>query len=86
MAGSGFESTVRLAKSSPAMWTPIFKQNRKQVVKTLEEYIANLTQFKDLLINEDYNAIFEEMQSVNRIKEILNGMSPPTPKVKVVAK
>ena len=42
MAGSGFESTVRLAKSSPAMWTPIFKQNKKQVVKSLEEYIKNL--------------------------------------------
>lgn len=75
MAGSGFESTVRLAKSSPAMWTPIFKQNRKQVVKTLEEYISNLTQFKDLLINEDYAAIYEEMESVNRIKEILNGIN-----------
>ena len=75
MAGSGFESTVRLAKSSPAMWTPIFKQNRKQVVKTLEEFISNLTQFKDLLVNEDYDAIFEEMASVNRIKEILNGMN-----------
>jgi prephenate dehydrogenase len=84
MAGSGFESTVRLAKSSPATWTPIFKQNRKQVVETLEEYIANLTQFKDLLINEDYNAIFEEMQNVNRIKEILNGISPPTLEEKAV--
>jgi len=79
MAGSGFESTVRLAKSSPAMWTPIFKQNRKQVIKTLEEYILNLTQFKDLLVKEDYDAIFEEMESVNRIKEILNGISPSTP-------
>lgn len=75
MAGSGFESTVRLAKSSPAMWTPIFKQNRKQVVKTLDEYISNLTHFKDLLISEDYDAIYEEMQSVNKIKEILNGMN-----------
>ena len=74
MAGSGFESTVRLAKSSPAMWTPIFKQNRKQVVKTLNEYIANLSNFKELLENEDYEAIFNEMQSVNKIKEILNGM------------
>ena len=74
MAGSGFESTVRLAKSSPAMWTPIFKQNRKQVVKTLNEYIANLSNFKELLENEDYDAIFNEMQSVNKIKEILNGM------------
>jgi prephenate dehydrogenase len=48
MAGSGFESTVRLAKSSPAMWT-IFKQNKEQVIETLEEYISNLTHFKELL-------------------------------------
>jgi prephenate dehydrogenase len=74
MAGSGFESTVRLAKSSPAMWTPIFKQNKKQVVKTLEEYISNLSKFKELLEKDDYEAIFNEMQSVNKIKEILNGM------------
>jgi prephenate dehydrogenase len=75
MAGSGFESTVRLAKSSPAMWTPIFKQNKKQVVKTLEEYISNLSKFKELLVNDDYEAIYNEMQSVNKIKEILNGMN-----------
>jgi prephenate dehydrogenase len=75
MAGSGFESTVRLAKSSPAMWTPIFKQNRKQVVKTLDEYISNLSKFKELLENEDYDAIYNEMQSVNKIKEILNGIN-----------
>lgn len=74
MAGSGFESTVRLAKSSPAMWTPIFKQNKNQVVKSLEEYISNLSNFKELLESEDYEAIYNEMQSVNRIKEILNGM------------
>jgi len=75
MAGSGFESTVRLAKSSPAMWTPIFKQNKKQVVKTLEEYIANLSNFKELLVSDDYDAIYNEMQSVNKIKEILNGIN-----------
>ena len=74
MAGSGFESTVRLAKSSPAMWTPIFKQNKLEVVEALEGYIANLTQFKELLIQDEYTAIFDEMQSVNKIKEILNGM------------
>ena len=75
MAGSGFESTVRLAKSSPAMWTPIFKQNKKHVVKTLEEYINNLTHFKDLLESDDYQAIYEEMANTNRIKEILNGIT-----------
>jgi prephenate dehydrogenase len=71
MAGSGFESTVRLAKSSPAMWTPIFKQNKKEVVNALEKYILNLTHFKDLLEKDKYDEVFHEMQNTNRIKEIL---------------
>lgn len=71
MAGSGFESTVRLAKSSPAMWTPIFKQNKINIIETLEEYILNLTKFKDLLQNDNYDEVFNEMQNTNRIKEIL---------------
>ncbi|WP_433764780.1 prephenate dehydrogenase [Flavobacterium ginsenosidimutans] len=75
MAGSGFESTVRLAKSSPAMWTPIFKQNKEHVLETLEAYISNLSRFRDLLKEEDYNAIFHEMESTNKIKEILNGLT-----------
>lgn len=71
MAGSGFESTVRLAKSSPAMWTPIFKQNKINIIETLEEYILNLTKFKDLLQNDNYEEVFNEMENTNRIKEIL---------------
>jgi len=71
MAGSGFESTVRLAKSSPAMWTPIFKQNKKQVIKSLEEYIHNLSNFKKLLEDDNYEEVYNEMQNTNRIKEIL---------------
>ena len=58
MAGSGFESTVRLAKSSPAMWTPIFEQNRDNVVETLQEYIHNLQEFKQLLEKGDYAGHF----------------------------
>lgn len=71
MAGSGFESTVRLAKSSPSMWTPIFKQNKKQIIKSLDEYISNLSTFKSLMEADDYEAIFNEMKNTNRIKEIL---------------
>jgi prephenate dehydrogenase len=71
MAGSGFESTVRLAKSSPAMWTPIFKQNKNNIIKTLDEYISNLSQFNELLESENYEAVFNEMQNTNRNKEIL---------------
>lgn len=71
MAGSGFESTVRLAKSSPEMWTPIFKQNKKHVIKSLEEYIQNLSNFKNLLENDNFDEVYNEMQNTNRIKDIL---------------
>ncbi|WP_034061397.1 prephenate dehydrogenase [Lacinutrix jangbogonensis] len=74
MAGSGFESTVRLAKSSPAMWTPIFKQNKDNVVETLEDYITNLTQFKNMMENDDFEGVFNEMKDTNYIKQILNGI------------
>lgn len=74
MAGSGFESTVRLAKSSPAMWTPIFKQNKENVVETLDEYIHNLTAFKELLLQDDYEGIYNEMNNTNKIKGILKGI------------
>lgn len=75
MAGSGFESTVRLAKSSPAMWTPIFKQNKDNVIETLDEYINNLKQFKSLMESDDFEAIYNEMQNTNHIKDILNGIA-----------
>ncbi len=75
MASSGFESTVRLAKSSPAMWAPIFEQNKANVIETLEEYIMNLERFKNLMKNNEYEAIFQEMENTNRIKEILNGIT-----------
>jgi len=75
MAGSGFESTVRLAKSSPEMWTPIFEQNKTNVIETLEEYINNLTQFKELMQDNDFEAIYNEMKNTNYIKQILNGIA-----------
>ncbi len=74
MAGSGFESTVRLAKSSPAMWTPIFEQNKANVVETLEEYIQNLQAFKKMIEEDDFKGVYDEMDSTNRIKQILNGI------------
>ncbi len=74
MAGSGFESTVRLAKSSPAMWAPIFKQNKTNVIETLEEYIGNLQQFKILMQEGDFEKVYQEMENTNHIKNILNGI------------
>ncbi|MCH3881770.1 MULTISPECIES: prephenate dehydrogenase [Tenacibaculum] len=75
MAGSGFASTVRLAKSSPAMWTPIFEQNKENVIETLEEYINNLEHFKKLMQQDNFSEIFNEMENTNYIKQILNGIN-----------
>jgi prephenate dehydrogenase len=74
MAGSGFASTVRLAKSSPAMWTPIFKQNKTNVIETLDEYISNLKHFKALMEDDNFEEVFKEMETTNHIKDILNGI------------
>jgi prephenate dehydrogenase len=74
MAGSGFESTVRLAKSSPAMWTPIFEQNKENIVETLDEYIGNLKKFKKLMDEHKFEQVFEEMQKTNHIATILKGI------------
>ena len=74
MAGSGFASTVRLAKSSPEMWTPIFHQNKSNVIGVLEEYIANLDQFKRLLEADAWPEVFHQMKSINKIRTILQGI------------
>lgn len=74
LAGSGFESTVRLAKSSPDMWTPIFEQNKDNVLETLTEYIANLQDFKNKMEEDDFKSVYEQMLNTNRIKEILKGI------------
>ena len=78
LAGSGFASTVRLAKSSPEMWGPIFLQNREHLSHTLEAYIANLQKFKTLIDNEDLDALISEMKRINAIEKILNPL-PLTP-------
>ncbi len=71
MAGSGFASTVRLAKSSPEMWMPIFIQNKDNVLETLNEYISNLNAFKEKLEAEAVEELLADMKDINRIKSIL---------------
>ncbi|GAA4315114.1 prephenate dehydrogenase [Pontixanthobacter gangjinensis] len=75
LAGSGFESTVRLAKSSPAMWTPIFNLNKKNVLETLDEYISNLENFRKLIQEDNFEEVYSEMEKTNHIKEVLNGIN-----------
>lgn len=72
LAGSGFASTVRLAKSSPQMWAPIFVQNKEPLLETLDAYIENLNAFRTLIAEEDLESLLHEMKRINSIEKILN--------------
>ncbi len=71
LAGGGFESTVRLAKSNPAMWAPIFMQNRENVLDVLNEHISQLRKFKASLEKENIEYLTELMENANKIKRII---------------
>jgi len=75
-AGSGFESTVRLAKSSPEMWSSIFKDNRKNILEILNSYIENLNQFRLKIENENYSDLKSQMIKTNKLKKILDTIKP----------
>lgn len=71
MAGGGFESTVRLAKSNAAMWAPIFMQNKENVLDVLNEHISQLRKFKASLEKENMDYLIELIEKANQIKRIL---------------
>jgi len=71
LASAGFESTVRLAKSSPSMWAPIFMQNRENVLDVLNEHISQLRKFKASLEKENMNYLYELMENANKIRRII---------------
>ena len=71
LASTGFESTVRLAKSNPDTWVPIFRQNRDNVLSVLDEYINNLLKFKGLMLADSYEKLHEFFEEANKIKKIL---------------
>lgn len=71
LASGGFASTVRLAKSSPDMWIPIFRQNRDNVLDVLDEHINQLAHFRSLLIKKDFDAFYEQIKASNEIRRII---------------
>jgi prephenate dehydrogenase len=79
LAGSGFASTVRLAKSSPDMWAPIFEQNAEYLSQALLEYIMHLQRFQYHLMKRDVKELHKIMTEANHIRDILNGIELKQP-------
>jgi len=71
MAGGGFRSTVRLAKSSSEMWTPIFSQNASNVIEVIDTYTEKLQSFKEAILKNDFSEIETLIHKANKIKRIV---------------
>jgi prephenate dehydrogenase len=78
LAGSGFASTVRLAKSSPEMWAPIFEQNLDYLSQALQEYIMHLQKFHYHLLKRDTKELHRMMSKANEIRRVLEGIELKT--------
>lgn len=72
LAGGGFRSTVRLAKSNPDTWIPIFEQNRDYVLDVLDEHINTISQFRTLLIKKDFSSFHKKIEHANKINKLIN--------------
>lgn len=72
LASTGFSSTVRLAKSHPEMWVPIFQQNKNNVLDVLNEHISQLSKFKTALEQNDFQYLEELISNANKIRAILD--------------
>ena len=73
LASGGFDSTVRLAKSSAEMWTPIFTQNSGNVISVLDTYISELQQFRKAIETQDAEGLKKIIKEANQIRKILKG-------------
>jgi prephenate dehydrogenase len=71
LASTGFESTVRLAKSSPETWSQIFHQNQDNLMDVLDEYINTLLKYKGLMLSGSYDKLKDELSKANDIGRIL---------------
>ena len=71
LASGGFESTVRLAKSPPSMWLPIFRHNKKYILEVMSTYIAQMEEFKEALDQDDYVKLRLLMEKGNEIRRVI---------------
>jgi prephenate dehydrogenase len=71
LAGGGFDSTVRLAKSSAETWIPIFTQNKYNILDVLREYIHQLNLFRKALERDDVATLRDVINRANDIRKVL---------------
>ena len=72
LAGGGFESTVRLAKSNGDTWAPIFAENSEFILQVMDTYIEKMNLFRKMIAEKDIYGLKTIMEEANKIRKILN--------------
>jgi len=72
LAGGGFDSTVRLAKSNGETWAPIFLENAEYLIEAMDTYIEKMNLFREMIVNKDIDGLKSIMEEANKIRKILN--------------
>jgi prephenate dehydrogenase len=72
LAGGGFESTVRLAKSNGDTWAPIFLENSQYIIEVMDNYIEKMNLFRKMIAENDKDGLKALMEEANKIRKILN--------------
>jgi len=71
LAAGGFRDMSRLAKSNPHMWRDIFKENKKNLLDSIEAFKSELKKAKDLIENEKRDELYEWMKTGNELHKIM---------------
>jgi prephenate dehydrogenase len=72
LAGGGFESTVRLAKSNSETWAPIFTENSEYIIEVIDTYIEKMNLFRKMISEKDMKGLKTIIEEANKIQKILN--------------
>jgi prephenate dehydrogenase len=71
LAGGGFRDMSRIAKSSPEMWVDVFRQNKTNLLTSLEHFSEELEKCRQMVKDEDWNALNSWMRDANKLHDIL---------------
>lgn len=71
LAAGGFTDMSRIAKSSPDMWTDIFKQNKNNLLDSIDLFEEHMKKVRKMVEDEEYDDLKQWMEKANTLHEIL---------------
>jgi prephenate dehydrogenase len=71
LAGGGFRDMSRVAKSSPIMWSNVFKQNRQNVLEAIKNFQIELEKCRVMVEEQKWDELEDWMKNATTLHKIL---------------